>query len=146
MLNLKKVLILYCNCNLQVAYGIANHHISIIIVKKKIKNYICFLLACTCACFGNIYKTVHSLRVHMYAVVHCMHSHEEWISVFTFMLCVALCTHTGLKYWYEAETLVSFHSDTWFPWETCDVTWEQRGTWTQPTVYLQHMPLLIKDN
>lgn len=86
MLHLKNVLILCCNYNLQLAYGIANHHISIIIVKKKIKNYICFLLACTYACFGNIYKTVHSLCVYMYAV-----------SVFTFILYVALCTHTELK-------------------------------------------------
>lgn len=96
-----------------------------------------FFTCSTYACFGNIYKTVRSLCVYMYAAS---------VSVFTFILYVALCTHTELKYWYEAETLVSFHSDTWFPWETCDVTWEQRGTWTQPTVYLQHMPLLIKDN
>lgn len=44
MLHLKNVLILCCNYNLQLAYGIANHHISIIIVKKKSKIIYVFYL------------------------------------------------------------------------------------------------------
>lgn len=44
MLHLKNVLILCCNYNLQVAYGIANHHISIIIVFKKSKIIYVFYL------------------------------------------------------------------------------------------------------
>lgn len=140
------MLILYCNCNLQVAYGIANNHISTIIILKKSKIIYAFHLHAhmpVLATSTKLYTAYVCICMLLYTV--CSHI-EEWISVFTFILCVALCTHTKPKYWYEAETLISFHSDTWFPWETCDVTWEQRGTWTQPTVYLQHMPLLIKDN
>lgn len=93
MLNLKKVLILYCNCNLQVAYGIANHHISIIIVKKKSKIIYAFYLHAhvpVLATSTKLYTAYVCICMLLYTV--CTHMKSEF--QFLHLCCVWLYAHT----------------------------------------------------
>lgn len=101
---------------------------------------------CVCVCVPQTYASFYML--HMYSrwrvpnVGLCISSVIAQTRECTF---AHVHTHTPV-YGYQAEPLIFFHSDTWFPWEACDTTREQKGTWTQPSAYLQHTPLLIKDN
>ncbi len=79
----------------------------------------------------------------------CSHTEGCQIWVCALVVCVWIYVHTHnthTMYGYQTEPMISFHSDTWFPWKVCDTTGEQKGTWTQSSAYLQHKPLLIKGN
>lgn len=94
-----------------------------------------------CSCLSNIHILLYPACSH---IEGC----QTWVCaliVFGSLVHTHRPTHPPV-YGYQAEPLISFHSDTWFPWEACDTTREQKGTWTQPSAYLQHTPLLIKDN
>lgn len=90
MLHLKNVLILYCNYNLQVAYGIANHHISIIIIIKKIQNYMFFTCMHICLFWQHLQNCTQLMCVYVccfslyiYTVRGSMHTHKTKVLIWS---------------------------------------------------------------
>lgn len=123
-----------CTC-VGYMYACMLSHMSALLCRVQI----CKWTDCVCLSLRHMYPSIYSACSHIEAC-------QMWVCAL--VVCVSLCTHihTNTSVWISSWALISFHSDTWFPWEACDTTREQKGTWTQPSAYLQHTPLLIKDN